>query len=144
EGVCRVEGDDDKGIFVSYIDRSPEALKRQEAVRRRERQDKGDEEREQKALRQQAERAYADRVEAGKAVGDPDPAAGLLVRQNEGEKVKLSLGPKVASESNSEPATTTSKAEDQSQAKESQAKDEQADKPDAQAEEPSEEPVPSS
>jgi DNA/RNA-binding protein KIN17 len=36
-----------KGIHVAWIDNSPEALRRQGAIKKKERQDKGDEEREQ-------------------------------------------------------------------------------------------------
>ncbi|RKU41944.1 hypothetical protein DL546_004974 [Coniochaeta pulveracea] len=46
EGICRVEERDD-GFYIAWIDDSPEALKRREALKRKEMQDKGDEEREQ-------------------------------------------------------------------------------------------------
>lgn len=46
EGLCRVE-DLDKGLHIAWIDNSPEALRRQDAIRKKERQDKGDEQREQ-------------------------------------------------------------------------------------------------
>jgi DNA/RNA-binding protein KIN17 len=58
EGICRVK-EEEKGLFIAWIDDSPEALRRNEAVRKKERQDRGDEEREQKLLRQQIERAQA-------------------------------------------------------------------------------------
>src|SRR5437773_8507477 len=45
EGLCRVE-DNEKGLHISWVDNSPEALRRQDAIRKKERQDKGDEERE--------------------------------------------------------------------------------------------------
>ena len=45
EGICRVE-EDEKGIWISWVDNSPENLRRQDAIRKKERQDRGDEERE--------------------------------------------------------------------------------------------------
>lgn len=98
EGICRVD-EDEKGIHVSWIDDSPEALKRQEALRRKEMMDKGDEEREQMMLREQIRRAKADAEARGAKVGDDDeddeadaddPAREL--RREEGEKIKLSFG----------------------------------------------------
>lgn len=59
EGVCRVE-EGERGLEVSWIDNSPEALRRQAAIRKRERQDKGDEEREQKLIQEQVRRARQD------------------------------------------------------------------------------------
>ncbi|KAI9888251.1 MAG: hypothetical protein M1814_000810 [Vezdaea aestivalis] len=56
EGICRVE-DTDKGLQIAWIDNSPDALRRQNAIRKRERQDKGDEELEQKLIRDQIARA---------------------------------------------------------------------------------------
>lgn len=86
EGICRVE-ETEKGLFVSWIDNSPETMKRREAIMRKERQDKGDEEREQKQIQEQIERAQqkADKED------DLDPEAKLLQRK-EGEKVKLNIG----------------------------------------------------
>lgn len=59
EGVCRVE-EGDRGLEVSWVDNSPEALRRQAAILKRERQDKGDEEREQKLIQEQVRRARED------------------------------------------------------------------------------------
>ncbi len=39
EGICRVE-ENDKGIHIAWIDTSPEAIKRQELLRRKEAQDR--------------------------------------------------------------------------------------------------------
>lgn len=88
EGICRVE-DTEKGLHVSWIDNSPEALRRQDAIRKKERQDRGDEEREQKLIREQVERAELD-AEV-KVKGDDDEEARLLKRK-EGEKIKLHFG----------------------------------------------------
>lgn len=88
EGICRVE-DGERGLMIAWIDNSPEALKRQEAVRKKERMDRGDELREQKLIREQVERAQVEAEEAGRA-GEEGPKE--LVRE-EGEKVKLAFAP---------------------------------------------------
>ncbi|KAI0883184.1 domain of Kin17 curved DNA-binding protein-domain-containing protein [Annulohypoxylon maeteangense] len=100
EGICKVE-ETDKGIQVAWIDDSPEALRRKEAVRRKEMQDKGDEEREQMMIREQIRRA---RKAAGQPIDDDNEndndkaeESGGLKRQ-EGEKIKLSFGAKPTSQ----------------------------------------------
>ena len=90
EGICRIE-DTEKGLQIAWIDNSPEALRRQDALRRKERQDKGDEEREQKLIRDQIAKAEAD-AEV-KRLQEGDDASGDLKRE-EGEKIKLSFGAK--------------------------------------------------
>lgn len=86
EGLCRVE-ETEKGVFVSWIDNSPETMRKRESVMKKERQDKGDEEREQQQIQEQVERAQqtADKEE------EVDPEAKMLQRK-EGEKVKLNMG----------------------------------------------------
>ena len=88
EGICRVE-DTEKGLHVAWIDNSPEALRRQDAIRKKERQDKGDEEREQKLIREQVERARMDAEE--KMNDEEDDKVGVLERED-GEKIKLDFG----------------------------------------------------
>lgn len=90
EGLCRVE-DTDKGLQIAWIDNSPEALRRQDAVRKKERQDKGDEEREQKMIREQIARAEMD-AEMKAQQEDDDETRDF--KPNEGEKIKLSFGAK--------------------------------------------------
>ncbi|RDW84052.1 putative C2H2 finger domain protein (Kin17) [Aspergillus mulundensis] len=85
EGLCHVE-ETEKGLFVSYIDRSPEQMRRKEAIMKKERQDRGDEEREQRLIQEQVERARAKEKEE-----EVDPEARNLQRK-EGEKVKLNIG----------------------------------------------------
>ena len=89
EGICRVE-EDDKGIHVSWIDNSPENLRRQDAVRKKERQDRGDEEREQALIKEQVKRAQLDAEQRGVEFED----AGGELKREEGEKIKLSFGVK--------------------------------------------------
>ena len=102
EGICRVE-EDEKGIHVAWIDNSPEALRRQDAIRKKERQDRGDEEREQALIREQVRRAQQDAEVRGAA--ELDDAEGELKRA-EGQKIRLSFGAKPAP-SKAEPSSTT-------------------------------------
>lgn len=90
EGICRVE-DLEKGLHIAWIDNSPEALRRQDAVRKKERQDRGDEEREQALIREQIARAERDAAE--KASEDAEEEARMLKRED-GEKIKLNFGGK--------------------------------------------------
>ena len=91
EGICRVE-ENDKGIHISWIDNSPEALRRQEALKRKEAQAQGDEEMEQRMIREQIRRAQANADKAGESA-DEDAQDRELKRQ-EGEKITLSFGSK--------------------------------------------------
>jgi len=56
EGICRVT-ETEKGMFIAWIDNSPDALARREAVKRREALDRGDEQRDRKELEAQVKRA---------------------------------------------------------------------------------------
>lgn len=87
EGLCRVE-ETEKGLFIAWIDRSPETMRKREAVMKKERQDKGDEEREQQQIQEQVERAQRNAKGAHEL---EDPEAKILQRK-EGEKVKLNIG----------------------------------------------------
>lgn len=114
EGICRVV-EDEKGIHVAWIDDSPEALRRKEAVRRKEMQDKGDEEREQRMIKEQIKRAQK---EAGIRADDDDAegAENRELKREEGEKVKLSFGakpaPKPEAKAPSPPKSTDSPDQD--------------------------------
>jgi len=87
EGICRVE-ETDKGLHLAWIDNSPEALRRQDAIRKKERQDKGDEEREQRMIQDQVDRAH----DSAKIEHESDRAGEL--NRPEGEKIVLSFGSK--------------------------------------------------
>lgn len=104
EGVCRVEEKEGEGIFVAWIDDSPEAMERREKVRRKEMMDKGDEEREQRVLREQIRRA---RKEAEARGADFDEEAKKEeerreLKRREGEKVVLSFGKPAAAKKEGE------------------------------------------
>lgn len=88
EGICRVE-DTEKGLHVSWIDNSPEALRRSDAIRKKERQDRGDEEREQKLIREQIEKAELD---AEEKAGDSEDEEMRMLQRKEGGKITLNFG----------------------------------------------------
>jgi DNA/RNA-binding protein KIN17 len=98
EGICRVEGKeedsgrDGRGFMISWIDNSPEALRRQDALRRKERQDKGDEERELQAIDEQIKRAKRDGVEEGNENEEADDEPATEIKRKDGEKIKLTFG----------------------------------------------------
>ncbi|KAK8017590.1 zinc finger protein RTS2 [Apiospora rasikravindrae] len=111
EGICRVEEKEDgKGIFVAWIDDSPEAMRRREAIKKKEMQDKGDEEREQRMIKEQIKRANKEAAARGgvdaEAAAADEPAEGRVLKRDEGEKIKLSFGAKSATpaESAKEPS----------------------------------------
>jgi len=90
EGLCRVE-ETDKGLHVAWIDNSPDALRRQDAIRKKERQDKGDEQREQRQIQEQIERAQE------MAKSEANEADRALKRTDEDKKIQLSFStPKIA------------------------------------------------
>lgn len=90
EGICRVE-QTEKGLFISWIDNSPETLRKREAVLKKERQDRGDEEREQRLIQEQIERARRSREAESKAALAEAESEAKLLQRKEGEKLKLNL-----------------------------------------------------
>ncbi|KAK2601941.1 hypothetical protein QQS21_004532 [Conoideocrella luteorostrata] len=90
EGLCRVE-ETDKGIHISWIDNSPEALKRQEALRRKEAQDQGDEQLEQRMIQEQIRRAQANAASRKNTAEDDEERE---LKRLDGEKITLSFGSK--------------------------------------------------
>ncbi|OAQ63491.1 zinc finger protein RTS2 [Pochonia chlamydosporia 170] len=112
EGICRVE-ETDKGIHISWIDNSPEALKRQEALRKKEALDQGDEQLEQRMIREQIRRAKAN---AASREAKADDEEDRELKRQQGEKITLSFGSKPKPEdakpgaeeaASSEPAAST-------------------------------------
>lgn len=87
EGICRVE-ETEKGLFVSWIDNSPETMRRREAIMKKERQDKGDEEREQQLIKEQVERARRDADHKE----EPEGHEAKMLQRKDGEKLKLNIG----------------------------------------------------
>ena len=103
-GICRVEEDEKNnerggasGLMIGWIDNSPEALRRQEALKKKERQGKGDEEREQRMIEAQIRRARREGMEGADDEEDDEPAkedSSEGIKRNNGEKVVLSFGSK--------------------------------------------------
>ncbi|KAL7625392.1 hypothetical protein AAE478_004610 [Parahypoxylon ruwenzoriense] len=126
EGICKVE-ENEKGIHIAWIDDSPEALRRKEAVRRKEMQDKGDEEREQMMIKEQIRRAQKETGDQDEE--DADSGENRELKRQEGEKIKLSFGAKPAAQ----PAPSTPSEQLIPGASKSPANDEQKDEPVIQA-----------
>ncbi|MCJ1399975.1 hypothetical protein MMC11_003178 [Xylographa trunciseda] len=110
EGICRVE-EGDKGLEVAWVDNSPEALRRQDAIRKKERQDRGDEEREQKLIREQVERARRDAEEKEGGEGGHEAETSGELQREEGEKIKLAFNAKTAGSKPFSPPALTTKAD---------------------------------
>lgn len=109
EGVCRVE-EGERGLEISFIDDSPEAVARREDVKRKERQAKGDEDLESRLLNQQIKRAKEaakekERLEAEqkKEGAEVQTQPELAEASTEPVKLSLSLGARAAQKP-SEPA----------------------------------------
>ncbi len=100
EGICRV-AETDKGIQIAWIDNSPEALRRQDAIRKKERQDKGDEEREQMLIREQVRKA---KLDAEVRASGKDNDEEKVLKRAEAEKIKLSLGKRPATSTVDQPS----------------------------------------
>ncbi|GBB94686.1 hypothetical protein RclHR1_00240034 [Rhizophagus clarus] len=87
EGICQVD-DTQKGWFITWIDNSPKALARQEAIMKKERAEKDEEERTRKLIGEQVERAKKEAEELGL---DDKEIYTELKRETEEEKIKLNL-----------------------------------------------------
>jgi DNA/RNA-binding protein KIN17 len=117
EGLCRVDEDEKNegragasGLMISWIDNSPEALRRQEAARKRERQDRGDEEREQRLIEAQIRKAKRqigddDAEEGEQQDADETQNNGQGIKRKDGEKIVLNFGAKKAVPEVSKPPT---------------------------------------
>lgn len=62
EGICRVENTE-KGWFISWIDKSPEATKKRDATMKRERLEKGEADLEDRLIQEQVDRARQESIE---------------------------------------------------------------------------------
>ncbi|KAF2218798.1 C2H2 finger domain protein [Elsinoe ampelina] len=105
EGICRVE-EGERGLEIAWVDDSPEALRRREAVLRKDRMEKGDEERQTRMLEAQIKRAQ----EQKKGDGGIEPTESTFERKDDGP-ISFSLtAPKLGNgskddEPKSKPAT---------------------------------------
>lgn len=82
EGLVKVD-EDEKGIWIQWVDNRPETLSKQAAAMKVERSQMDSEERERKMLEEQIARARAQQAD------QPDLTVGL--QKKEGEKIKLNL-----------------------------------------------------
>ncbi|KAF9407652.1 hypothetical protein BGZ94_002613 [Podila epigama] len=87
EGLAMVD-ETAKGWFITWIDNSPKTLARQEAIAKKERMELDDEQREQRLIQQQIEKAAALKQHQAEEQGE---AKTELVRENEEEKIKLDI-----------------------------------------------------
>ncbi|KAI9231892.1 MAG: domain of Kin17 curved DNA-binding protein-domain-containing protein [Podila humilis] len=92
EGLAIVD-ETPKGWFITWIDNSPKTLARQEAIAKKERMEMDDEQREQKLIQQQIEKAAALKHQEEE---NGTETATELVRENEEEKIKLDISIKPA------------------------------------------------
>lgn len=92
EGICRVE-EGDRGLEIAWIDDSPEALRRREAVAKRDRMERGDEERQARLLEEQIKRANEQKKDQ---TAEEAPKADALNRQGD-QPIKFSFGGPVVS-----------------------------------------------
>lgn len=83
EGICRVENTE-KGWFISWVDNSPEALKKRDANLKRERLEKGEADREDRLLQEQIERAKQEALEK-----EMDAAYNSMYMKEEGYDIKV-------------------------------------------------------
>ncbi|KAK9449134.1 domain of Kin17 curved DNA-binding protein-domain-containing protein [Limtongia smithiae] len=99
QNMCFVAPDPEKegGMLISYVDSSPEAVKRRQDAARREKADVDDIGREEKVLAQQVKRAQKESAAKRKDEGDGDatttadtaPSADAKKLQRTGEPIKL-------------------------------------------------------
>jgi DNA/RNA-binding protein KIN17 len=102
ENICRVTEEDDNGqpgIYIAWINNDPAAMRRNEASKKKDKQDKGDEEREAKAIQEQIERAHAAQkektetpLEEGESPTEEDDKH--ILDREQGSKIALNFGVK--------------------------------------------------
>lgn len=92
EGHCVVD-ETEKGWYVAYIDRDPETLKRQAAAQRRQKADRGQEERMQDFIQRQIELGHA-RDTSDKTGDSASPNTAL--QREDGATISLTLKPGAA------------------------------------------------
>lgn len=126
EGICRVDEDEKNegragasGLMISWIDNSPEALRRQEAIRKKERQDRGDEEREQRMIQEQIRKAKRqgtvdDQDDNEEQDSDDVQPDGEGIKRKDGEKIVLNFGAKKPSPETAQPPTPPLSDKDES------------------------------
>ncbi|CED82770.1 Protein containing a U1-type Zn-finger and implicated in RNA splicing or processing [Phaffia rhodozyma] len=115
EGIVRVD-ETEKGFFISWVDNSPGALARQEAIMKKERQDTDDEQRQRKLLAEQIARASASNSNSEDPTASDGSTAGPKVEEGlkrpaEGGKIAFSFGaPKPVAAATTSAASSSSPA----------------------------------
>ncbi|KXT10155.1 hypothetical protein AC579_9741 [Pseudocercospora musae] len=66
EGICRVEEEEERGLYIQWIDDSAEAIRRREDIKRKEQLAKGEEDIESRLLNQQIKKAEEEEEEKKK------------------------------------------------------------------------------
>src|SRR5579871_3443901 len=82
-GICRVENTE-KGWYISWIDTSPEAMKKRDANLKRERLEKGEADREDRLIQEQIERARQEAMEK-----QLEQAEEALAREEANDDIKM-------------------------------------------------------
>ena len=104
EGICRVE-EGERGMEIAWVDDSPDALRRREAVAKKERMEKGEEERQARLLEQQIKRAKEAKADKEQNGDDEDEKAKSILEKTDGQSIGFSLGGKL--KETSKPLSTT-------------------------------------
>ncbi|KIW16639.1 hypothetical protein PV08_03827 [Exophiala spinifera] len=118
EGICRVDEDEQNenktgasALTISWIDNSPEALRRQEALKKKERQDRGDEEREQRMIQEQIRKAkregrqHSSEEEDEEEIEEAEQVEGEGIKRKDGEKIVLNFGSRKSPVEGQQPPT---------------------------------------
>ena len=92
EGLCQVE-DGERGLSLAWIDRSPETLRKRDILRKRKRQDRGDEQREQEEIAEQVRRAKMS-ANSEEQTNDLDKQEPTELRRGEDSKMSIHFAPK--------------------------------------------------
>lgn len=85
-GAVKLE-ETERGLWITWVDNSPKALARTEAMQKKERQDMDDEQREQKLIREQVERARREAQDRETRANETDG----LKRDDAEKPIKLNL-----------------------------------------------------
>lgn len=89
EGICRVE-EGERGLEIAWVDDSPEALRRRENVAKKERMEKGEEEREARLMEAQIRRAMEQKAE--KEALEEKESQDHTFKRPEGQTIAFNLG----------------------------------------------------
>jgi len=97
KSICTAE-ETEKGWFITYIDRDPETLRRQEEIDKKRKLDLDDRQRQEMFLQKQIERAAEKNLEDGEG---KTSGATELERSEKGEAIKISFTKKMKTSSSS-------------------------------------------